>query len=59
MRIYFATWLMEKAQGDSLTKRKANTRLLSYHFIREQGINLDQFSLYMVSGRLDARKRKT
>jgi hypothetical protein len=34
--IYFATWLADKSLGDSLTKKKGNNRLMSYHFLREQ-----------------------
>jgi len=31
MKIYFATWLVEKSQGESLNKSKGKFRLLSYY----------------------------
>jgi len=31
MKIYLATWLFEPEQGNALTARGANQRLLSYH----------------------------
>lgn len=34
MKIFFATW-QEQNQGESLSKKKAENRLLSYFFIRE------------------------
>jgi hypothetical protein len=58
MKIYFATWLVDKTLGVSLTKNKARDRLLSYHFLKDQGVNSEQFSRYMRTGRLDLRKRK-
>jgi hypothetical protein len=33
--IYFATWLEEKSQDLSLSRRGAWNRLLSYHFIQK------------------------
>jgi hypothetical protein len=36
MKIYFATWLLERAQGDALTKVGANSRLMSYYHTRDK-----------------------
>ena len=54
MRIYLATWLFESSQGESLTKIKKRTRLISYyhtaskkelfkHYV-ETGLNDDNIS---------------
>jgi len=58
MKIYMATWLTDRTLGRSLTKKKANTRLISFHFLREQGISPDQLRTYINTGRVDPRKNK-
>jgi len=58
MKIYMATWLMEKSQGIALTKKNSSKRLLSYHFLVEQGISTEQINQYCRTGRLDPRKTK-
>ena len=58
MKIYMATWLIEREQGRSLTKKKANNRLLSFHLLREQEITFEQLRQYIRTGRVDPRKTK-
>jgi hypothetical protein len=58
MKIHFATWLTDRTHGMSLTKKRAVNRLLSYHFLGDQGITDEQFRLYCKIGRLDIRKNK-
>jgi len=36
MKIYLATWLLEKSQGESLTKVNALIRLISYFHTKEK-----------------------
>ena len=36
MKIYLATWLLEVSQGNTLTNKKANTRLISYYHTKEK-----------------------
>ncbi len=48
MKIYLATWLLEKSQGRTLTKKKANTRLISYFHTREKEA---EFPKYIKTGR--------
>jgi len=59
MKIYFATWLYDRTLGNSLTRKKANTRLISYYFIKDQEVTDDQLLKYVKTGRLDTRKNKT
>jgi len=47
MKIYFATWLLEPAQGRALTKRKAKNRLLSYFHTLAK---IDQVKKYIIKG---------
>ncbi len=58
MKVYFATWLVDRTLGVSLTKKRANVRLLSYYFLSAQGISHPQFVFYIKTGRLDTRKNK-
>ena len=58
MKIYFATWLTDRSLGTSLTKKKANVRLVSYHFLKEQQVTSEQILRYCKTGRCDIRKRK-
>lgn len=57
MKLYFATWLTDRSLGKSLTKKKAKSRLLSYHFLREQGISSELLRKYCQFGRCDPRKK--
>ncbi len=43
MKIYLATWLLEKSQGISLTKVGAFTRLISYYHTKEKEKELHQY----------------
>ncbi len=52
MKIYFATWLYEPAQGVVLTKKKGWARLLSFHFLKSQGIKAKQLKEYCETGGL-------
>ncbi len=58
MKIYMATWLTDRTLGRSPTKKKANNRLLSFHFLREQEITFEQLRQYTRTGRVDPRKTK-
>ena len=53
-----ATWLTDRTLGRSLTKKRANNRLLSFHFLREQEITFEQLRQYIRTGRVDPRKTK-
>jgi len=55
MKIYLATWLFDKTLGWSLTKKRGNTRLVSYHFLKEQGIDSEQLETYCKKGKLNSR----
>ena len=59
MKIYFATWVVEKSQGITLTKKKVKSRLLSYHLLKEQNITNPLFEEYIETGECDPRKNKT
>ena len=58
MKIYFATWLTDITLGISLTKKRANSRLASFHFLKEQQISVENLSKYAKVGRVDVRKTK-
>jgi len=58
MKIYFATWLYDRTLGNSLTRKRASTRLISYYFIKDQEITDDQLLKYIKTGRLDTRKNR-
>lgn len=58
MKVYFASWLFDKTLGESLTKKSITSRLLSYHFLKEQGITVEQLKGYCQTGKHDTRKRK-
>ena len=57
MKIYFAAWLFDKSLGQSLTKKRANVRLLSYYFIKEGKTTNEQLEKYVVTGRLNISKK--
>jgi len=57
MKVVFATWLFDKTLGNSLTKKRANIRLVSYHFLKEQKITTLQLSKYCKTGRLNTNKK--
>ena len=57
MKIVFATWLFDKTLGNCMTKKGANSRLLSYHFLTEQGISSEQLTTYCRRGRLNTAKK--
>ena len=59
MKVYFATWLTDRSLGKSLNKKKGKTRLLSFHFLREQNITNPLFEEYIETGECDPRKNKT
>jgi hypothetical protein len=48
MKIYLATWLLEKAQGDSLTTKDGKKRLVSYFHTKEKK---DDFADYIKTGK--------
>ena len=59
MRVYLAAWLFDITLGQSLTAKGAKRRLLSFYFVREQGVLSSQLRRYVRTGRLDTRKIKT
>lgn len=56
MKIVLATWLYDQTLGRTMTKRRGNVRLLSYFFLREQGITDKQLEKYIRTGRLKTGK---
>jgi len=38
MKIYLATWMLEKSQGKSLTKKRCRNRLMSFWHTKDQTI---------------------
>lgn len=58
MKVYFATWLADRALGRGLTKKRGNNRLLSYYFLKEQEVIQEQLCRYCETGRCDIRKTK-
>ena len=52
MKIFFATWLVDRSHGTSLSKKKASSRLLSFHFLREQKITKQEIKRYCSEGKL-------
>lgn len=48
MKIYLATWLLEKSQGIALSRVRAQKRLLSYYHTLEKK---DEFVKYIKSGK--------
>ena len=58
MRIYFATWMVDRNQGGTLNKKKAFRRLLSYFFLRSQDVPDEGFVEYVETGKFDLRKKK-
>jgi len=57
MKIYLATWILETSQGVALTKKHARSRLMSYHFLNEQGITSSQLNEYYSTGKLNISKK--
>ena len=47
MKIYLATWLEEVSQDESLTKKDAWNRLLSYFFISKRNNSDQDFNDYV------------
>jgi len=45
MKIYLATWLLEKAQGTVLTKKDKKSRLLSYFHTKEKEKEVKRYVL--------------
>ena len=58
MKIYMAMWLTDRSLGESLTKKRASKRLVSFFFLREQGITKALLTQYYETGRCDPRKKK-
>ena len=48
MKIYLATWSLEKAQGESLNKINKKERLLSYFYLNK---NVKSFFKYIKTGK--------
>jgi hypothetical protein len=36
MKVYLATWLLEKSQGETLTRKRAQKRLISFWHTRDK-----------------------
>lgn len=58
MKIYLSAWLADISLGQSMTKKKAIRRLLSYHFLVEQKITSELLVEYYQRGRCNPRKEK-
>jgi hypothetical protein len=58
MKIYPVTWLGEKSQGETLTKTGAKNRLVSFHFLQEQGMTQEHLKEYIETGTVDPKKYK-
>jgi hypothetical protein len=58
MRIYLSTWLTDRSLGDSMTKKRAINRLISYFFLVDQKIMKEELKEYYKKGRCDTRKNK-
>lgn len=58
MKIYLATWLGDRSLGKSLTKKGGSRRLVSYHFILDQGVSTKHLRKYIKTGKADIRKKK-
>jgi hypothetical protein len=58
MKIYLATWLVDRSVGTTLTKLGAMKRLLSFFFIKDQEIPQEGFTEYCETGEFDPRKKK-
>ena len=58
MKVYLATWLGDRSLGKSLTRNNAKRRLLSYHFLKDQGAQQKEFNKYIHTGKCDIRKTK-
>lgn len=57
MNIYFATWLGDKSLGKSLSKNKANKRLVSFHFLIEQKVSKLHLKKYVRTGMVDLKNK--
>lgn len=57
MKIFYATWLFDVSLGRSLTKKKANSRLISYHFVKVAKTTDAQLEAYSKLGRLNPKKK--
>lgn len=57
MKIFYATWLFDVSLGRSLTKKKANSRLISYHFVKIAKTTNEQLADYCKLGRLNPKKK--
>lgn len=49
MKIYFATWILEKSQGETLSKKKAFSRLMSFFHISQKPVS--DFVSYIEEGK--------
>lgn len=60
MKIYFASWLIDRSLSDSLNTKKARTQLLSYHYLTdllERDKNI--IKTFVKTALYDPRKKKT
>lgn len=58
MKIYMVAWITDRSFGKSLTKKKADKRLLSYFFIKAQNVTMKSLKIYYKTGKCDPRKNK-
>ena len=58
MHIFLSTWLTDISLGNSLTKKRAKNRLVSFYFLQDQNITSEQLREYYQRGRVDCRKNK-
>jgi len=59
MKIYFATWLYDKTLGRSLKKYKAGNQLISFYFLREQGVTDNQLIRYCKTGNHEKKREES
>lgn len=58
MKIYLATWLFDKSLGESLTKKRARQRLLSYFFITADRTTKEELVQYIEQGFVNSKRKK-
>jgi formylglycine-generating enzyme required for sulfatase activity len=58
MKIYYATWLRDRAVGIVLNNMKRKNRLLSYFFLEQFNVTNKMFQKFIKTGEFDPTKDK-
>jgi hypothetical protein len=58
MKIYLSTWLTDRSLGETLTKKNAPNRLVSFYFLVEQKVTTKMLKIYRRTGICDMRQFK-